>query len=260
MSQHRVRVNTMHHIYRVLGIVVVSFGFASAPASGCSMVIGPRFSLSPDSPIFVGRVGDYLEPISMDGCLPGEIYPGFIVSLETVLGGPTFKGLRVELYPYGLSASCGPRPLRMDELKSQYPPGAKIRVVAESGNPCRGAELPKQNGTVRLFAPVFLGGISQVAPSDPDPAASEPFDYLGFVSTRQQMRGDAADFEVVKDLLRLARAGTESERATILTRLMVLPDYRGPWCEGLVNANIHSESEAQRLTERCRVLIPEVHQ
>ncbi len=259
MSQKKTRAIMTRRMYQTPGIVILIFGLTRASASGCSGDIAPRMSLAPDSSVLVGHVGDYLAPISMDGCLPGESYPGFTVSVEAVLGGPNARRLRVEIYPYGLSPSCGSRPLQAAELNSRYPPGTRVRVVAESRNPCQGAEAPKPGGTVRLFASVVFGGIAPVLSSDPDPAASEPFDYSGAAPTTERRPGDAVDFEVVKDLMRFTGARTEEERTIILTRLMALPEYRGRGCEELVSANIQVKSEALRLIKTCQVDARELH-
>jgi hypothetical protein len=239
------------HLQRRIGITLLELGLTSASAFACSIQLAPRVAVAPDSVIFVGRVTDYEEPISMDGCLPGEKYAGLSVAVDWAFAGPSLEGKSIKLFPYDLAAYCGAQPLKMDALKSRYHLGARVRVVAELHNPCHGAELPSSADALLLFASTFHGGIAVVTPSDPDPATAGAFDYSRDAGTRTSSRGNAVDFEVVKDLVRLAGARTEEERVSIIRRLSLLPVYRGRWCEELVKANIASDVEALRLSESC---------
>jgi len=237
---------------RVVAILFAMSCPTDAPLWACSMVITPRLSISVETEVFVGSVDRYIGPLSMDGCLPGESYFGLVVMLEGQIQGSMFEGQRVELYPYGLAAHCGSQPLSQAEVESRYPLGSRIRVLAGTENPCQGGDLPKVDGVVRLFASTFLGDISRVLPEDPNPLGREPFDYREAERSRRTLRGDAIDFEVVKDLVRLRAATLESERVLIMRRLTSLPRFRGgTLCDNLIKANIHSKAEADRRRAEC---------
>ena len=233
--------------FTLLISIILVFG---TPSLGCTQGETLRVSVPAGSYVLVARVVGYLEPLPMDRCTGA--YPGLLVVPEVMFRGPSPTGQRIELYPYQLSNSCQSSPMSTEELKSRFPLASRVRVVASVENPCDGTALPTVEGTTRLFASAQRGDVATVGASDPDPASSQPFDYSGLSFSRQHKRGDAVEFELWKDFVRLESVATSAERAAIVGRLKLYFDVEG--CKAIVKANVTNAVEAQSLVDMCRTV------
>lgn len=213
-----------------IGLSFVILVVAHSTSFGCSMAQmpeRPRSIVSPAMYILVGEVFDYTEPVS-----DPENFRGMAVGVKLKIieriHFPYFKDDYIELFMFGHGADCLP------EASNNRPPlGVRYRLALGEA---RLVANRSGSGHVRLESRVFsriatdetMFGFSTKANAEFDykndyRALAEKFMEPGMEDKRTWL-DDFLYIEASKDLLRLQKATSESERLNILRRLLYCPN------------------------------------
>jgi hypothetical protein len=186
--------------------------------------------------VFIGEVTDVVGPLWSDR-VRGEAW-GLRIAVKEKVFLPRSPATYVEVYEYGLAASCEAFSIGRESLFKSYPIGSVVRVIAKESTHFA-SRLP--NGDLRLDGGPFnqRAIVSKVYSDEPFfSRASSVYDFrtpvdLDAYEKRRKNSGDGdalwwwyrgvVKFELRKELLRLRNAASASERAVILERLAYYP-------------------------------------
>ena len=209
----------------------------------------------PHEYIFLGKVIDYVGPIESD-ILQGIIisdrkrssgsYCGLLVKLEEEIHVPIKPTGFFEVFPYQLGADCSLRPYPIESLKSDYPIGSELRIVGkhtnlipyeiQEGNIRLDVSPNNQfNLSVNLPAPTWLHSTKEsifdytldhylINQTVIDSIANHYCDLLKIRTYDERMILSKSiwflvDFEIRKDLYRLASTSNDTVKANIILRM-----------------------------------------
>jgi hypothetical protein len=214
-----------------------SFLLAWGVCSACQLSMPPAWTAFDASEyVFIGEVTGIVGPLESE-TVRGEAW-GLRIKVKEPVHLPRRPAEYVEVFEYGLSASCEAIGEGRDALLKYYPPGSVVRVIAKESTHFESG-LPQ--GNVRLDGSPFnqRAIVSKVHNDEPIAASASsiydfkrPFD-LDAYEKRRKLRNDAyplwfwyrgvVNFEFRKELLRLRNARSENDKAAILERLIRYP-------------------------------------
>jgi hypothetical protein len=214
---------------RLVICLIAACSLRQSTSFGCSLVIPPVSRFDAEQYVFIGEVVDVVGPFkSEDNKAEGEAW-GLRVKVSGKVYLPTSPANYFEVFPYHLTPSCGLAGRSKEELLKYYPVGSQIRVIAKEST-LLGSKLSE--GDVRLEVSVYNRG-SVVRNAEPSLTTAEAvYDYGKYVEQKWDSEGNRSgfesnyylpDFELRKDLLRLEEATSESEKISVLERLLSFP-------------------------------------
>lgn len=216
---------------RILGLSAAILVAGVGSTFGCSMVQmpeRPRSIVNPEMFILVGEVIGYTEPVVDPGNFRGKAVGLRIRPVETI-NFPHHKNDYIELFSFGHGADCFPE---VREGPNLPPIGTRYRMALFPATLVAGMS----GSIVRLQSRVFDRISLDEAVLGYSTKADAEFDYkndLRLLVERlkkpdmAEKRSWLSDFlyiEASKDLLRLRRTTSESERLRILERLLYCPN------------------------------------
>ncbi|MBK9164994.1 MAG: hypothetical protein IPM21_14015 [Acidobacteria bacterium] len=212
-----------------ISFVLAIFVLTGPGVNACSKVQlpePPRSIVHPGMFILVGEVIGYTEPVSDPGNFRGEAV-GLKLRLIESIHFPHYSNEYVELFMFGHGSDCFP------EGVSHRPAlGTRYRLALG-----KATNIANRSGSiVRLQGQVFsrisvdkpMFGYSTNERSEFDykndlPALIEKFKAPEMAAERRWL-SDFLYIEASKDLIRLQKVRTETERLRILERLLYCPD------------------------------------
>jgi hypothetical protein len=227
----------------------------STPAClGCSLIFTPIKAFNSKERIFTGVVLGVVGPLETNNSQ--EKFWGLKIKVDEVVYFPELSTQSIEVFAIGLSASCSDLGVSKENLEQFYPQGTKLKVIAQAAK-----ILPKAptRETIRLeTSSANLTNFSKNV-SEEGKSLSDATSYFNYKTYREPEFPEYADkllpaFELRKDLLRLDKAKSQSERLTILKRLLFFPDDSFVDFEGIARKNINNSVTLRRLLmerERC---------
>jgi len=231
--------------------------FLTGEAVACQLTMPARLAAFDDS-LFVltGTVQEIVGPIVSDN-VTGEAF-ALRVRVTENLHSPQPGAAVVDVFQYNLGAGCDAIGMSRSDLAVRFPPGTAVRVVARAARkvpPARsGAPLRLEAGPYNAHALV-----TPIYPEEPLSASlAGVYDFAVAIDVDRFERIDArrfdwlwydgvVQFEAIKEVLRLERAGTEAERVAILDRAQHNPATRTLDFAGLVRRFVEDPAVAARL-------------
>lgn len=207
------------------GVAFAIFVSAGAgPAQACLTPGSLIGRADPQGYVFLGSVLGYTRP---QKTTESRKVIGIKVSVSSFVSPAKDVSPEFVVYPMRRMADCTRGGYDANEIRSAFPMGAQVRVIGRKSDELGlGAEYE----TVLEAGFVNHTSIS-INPRDATPgrnSVSEEFDYTLATSS---FLGSSAErfyfvaFEVQKDLWRLERASSRTQRNRILDRLRFAPDY-----------------------------------
>jgi hypothetical protein len=182
--------------------------------------------------VFIGEVTGLVGPLEAE-YVKGQAW-GLLVKMDGRVLTPKEPPNNFEVFPFALGGDCRSVGISQQSLIKALPIGSKVRVVAREAVVFKDGVGP---GNIRLEIHPFdgwgSGGTGSISRNDGDSAASvsEEYNYKSFtiknlleMTPSEKSALTRLGFELRKDLLRLAQAGTDRERVEVLRRLVYYPD------------------------------------
>lgn len=202
-------------------------------AFGCAISTAKPITKFDDSQyVFIGEVTGLVGPLEAE-YVKGQAW-GVLVKMDGKVFIPKEPLNNFEVFPFALGGDCGSVGISQQSLIKALPIGSKVRVIAREAVVFKDGVGP---GNIRLeihpLAGWGSGGTGSITRNDGDSAASvsEEYNYKSFtiknlleMTPSEKLALSRLGFELRKDLLRLAQAGTDKERVDVLRRLVYYPD------------------------------------
>ncbi len=214
----------------------------------CSFGVTGLGEFDKEEYIFIGEVVGYTQEIKSSK-LKSSAYGLKIKSKESVYL-PKKTKFNYEIFPIDSLSDCSLIGKDLDSLKVEFPIGSDVRVIAKEAK-----YLPKlSDGNIRLEnRPSELNSISIHTESDKESISSENklFDYKSFkyiIDEDKWIISSLPNFEVRKELLRLKKSKSQSEKSLILKYFLEIT-LASDWCCQDLNIRLvfknHSANEKE---------------
>lgn len=193
-------------------------------ALGCTLGVKGISRFDDSEYVFIGEIAGYTSSLQGKG-LRGDAF-GLLIQPREIVHLPKKPKLHFEVFPILLWADCSLSGTSLDKLKIDFRVGTEVRVIAKESS-----ILPrsKNDALVRLEdRPGELGSITvNVDEKGMRMTSAESiFDYRTYsfnIDEDSDSKYLLPSFEIRKDLYRLAKSRSASERTQILERLLYVP-------------------------------------
>lgn len=228
---------------RLLNIFILLAPFIFLPnlIFGCSQAYAKISQFPKHIYVFTGEIIGYTDKFESKE-IHGEAY-GFKIKPVDVLNAPIKAKDFYEVFPFKLEADCSHTGYNLDELKSYFLSNSKVRVMAVEAGFLKGGS---QSSQVPLQA--FELNENHIK-NRYSFSTNSIFDYE---NSKYQQYSDL-QFELYKDLLRIEKAKTLSNKVKILNRLVY---FQGYWLdfESLLKQHLSSKT-AQKLNNKRKAFL-----
>jgi|GEM_PF-3323575 len=225
---------------------------------GCKIAITPANDIDTTKQVFIGEVTGYLEakyskPESETG-IKGNALGLKIKVTENIYS--IYSASTYEVFPLRLTSWCGLESYNDEELKEKFPIGSEVRIIASVAEKIENKTVEnaiRLEASVRNRGSVSRNDLNEKLKS----SADRIYDYKDY-EWRQPVTQEEYNlassqhylpyFELMKDFLRLKKSKTESEKLSILERLIYFPHYLD--FETIVKRNVSSTKISSELIEK----------
>jgi hypothetical protein len=215
---------------------------------GCTLNGKTLSKFDPTKYVFIGKVGGYTKPLEFKKTKPENrisetIAPetgapekavGLIVKIKESVFLPETPAADFEVFPLELGADCSILGTDETALQRQFPIDAEIRVVAKktqilpAASDGKNIRLEIRPGEAESIAGNFYENGERMTNVDSifdyrNFKQPTPADYTESFMPFLDAKTLLPDFEARKDLLRLEKSKSRTEKSQILNRLLYLP-------------------------------------
>ncbi len=251
---------------KTLGFLIAISFFSIQIGLSCTFAGRSISRFDDDEYVFIGIVTGYTKDVAFDEKKekksveaisktflgepekPPSRAVGLIIKVKESVYLPK-SGSEFEVFQYNLMADCSLSSVSSYKLEREFPINSEVRVIAKeavlltepSSGRIRLEDRPREQGQIIINSDQNVNRLS---------SSESVFSYKDFI---YDMNKDSASkyllpsFEIRKDLLRLKKASTQTERNVILDRLFYAPLYGELEFRDVLNLYATNETEA-RLT------------
>lgn len=241
-------------------LIVILILVSALSGLACSTVYIEPSGFDPSQYMFVGEITGYVisdQPIKFPQSATRRFdeargpTAGIVVKVYGTFYTPKPARKIYEVYRFGLGADCGLYSLDLDFMKSRYPIGKLVRIVAGEST-----HLPTSTDPEIGRLEVRYSGDDVIETRfDPNDKSydniSSVYDYGSY---QRDLIGNPS-FELLKDLHRLDIAANQKERNEILDRLTYFPRFCENctfYLERLYKTHTSSQAEFDHYAELVR--------
>jgi len=243
----------------ISAVLITVFIFIPSPAKGCSIVVSTPIKFDSTEYIFIGKVIKYIGPFESDS-LKKKFY-GLLVEIVDPIYLPKTPAKYFEIIEYSLGSDCVLSSYDLKTLEIRYPVNSHIRVIAKDTKFLPN-EIDPEN--IRLdLNPYNNPHISIDYPDITELHSSHDLKYdyrymnedssKNFLLSHKWITeknkyeylgslGGLGDFELRKDLYRLASLKDTTAKIEILKRLAYYRSYNQITAKKLVPRYIKNEN------------------
>ncbi len=223
----------MKNIITIFFSLLTIFLLQSSVSFACSLGLKPLSGFDSKEYIFTGEVVGFVGSFESDKFRQKAW--GLKVKIDGAVNLPKKPANYFEIVPYELWADCSTAGTSEEKIVKEFPFGSKVKIIAKEAE-----ILPStlSDGNIRLeILPGSLGNISRNYFENGKLMTSSElvFDYKAYRRITPDDYTESfmpfldaqvllPEFELRKDLLRLTNAKTETERISILERLVYYPE------------------------------------
>ena len=232
---------------------------------GCSILLKPLKEFDKSQYVFIGEVVDIVGKDVAEG-IEGEAI-GLRVKVTEMIYSPDPSAPYFEVFPLGLTPSCGSMYWERDDIHRQFPVGSQVKVIAGGATVL---DRDRANSAIRLEVTAEnRGSISRNDLGEGlKSSADSGYDYKSFTERGPTPSvGDPLfwanrylpQFELRKDWLRLMNAQSEQERIKILERLVYYPDPIDIDYSNIARAYVRDAETLNQLDKKWQAWVEWVH-
>lgn len=226
--------------------------FLNMAAFGCSISVSQNPHFDPEQYVFIGEVIG-VETIEYESNKFKGNAVGLKIKVSENIYSPTITPI-YRVFPLRLIPSCG---LWSDDkqILADFPIGSEVRVIAKKLTTLKNSS---DSEVTRLETSIYnRGSITRNDLSEPlHTYAALLFDYRSYIGRQHQTASDYAfsaadynllEFELRKDLIRLESAKSETDKMSVLERLIFHPFVDLP---AIVKTYLKNDKKIAALTEQ----------